>query len=159
MRTKHFHAKLDTAKPQDDKRSENKGRSKKLPKRDSRVIERNIKNLRLHDDPHFSTVKLQAVCKLQEKCPLQTFCCALKAMHYEFLNMRQKGLMSSKDPKDCVAFARRPVRLFGSNLQVEHMNFCYDVSFYHKLNPFKEAIAPQKKIYEKEGRPTHHFKE
>ena len=54
--------------------------------------------------------------------------------------------MNKNDHKLRVAFAKKCIRIVGSDLWLKRVSFYYDgVSFYHKQNPFSEAVAPKSK--------------
>ena len=63
-------------------------------------------------------------------------------MDYRFLNTSQKGLLSQKDHKLRIKFAKKAMKKVGSELWVKRLSFYYDgVSFYHKHNPFSDATT------------------
>ena len=149
-RTINYHAKIPTNDEIVDRRHTNKGRPKKLSERDCRHIKNTVINLRKRDTPNFSAVKLQNLCGLQRQCSTRTIHRALKKMDFHYVNTRQKGLTSKKDHKLRVTFASKAIKKVGPDLWLKRISFYYDgVSFYHKLNPFNEAIAPKSKIWRK----------
>ena len=150
IRTINYHAKLSTQDETVDHRHKNEGRPRQLTERDCRHISNTVTNLRQFDNPNFSAVKIHNVCGLQRQCSTQTIRRALKKMDFRYLNTRQKGLMNKKDHKLRVLFAKKAVKKVGADLWLKRLSFYYDgVSFYHKQNPFNDAIAPKSKIWRK----------
>jgi len=151
-RTIRYHTKLDTTDETVDHRQFNSGRPRILKERDLRRMKAKVKNLRKFDDPNFSAVKLREVCDLTH-CSMRTVHRALKNdLGVQYLNTRQKGILSDKDRKLRVDFCKRCLRLVGDKLWLEGISFYYDgVSFYHKNNPFSDAVAPKAKIWRKRG--------
>ena len=109
-----------------------------------------LSNLRNVNNPNFTTVKLQKVSGLDSKCSTRTIHRALYSMNYFSLNTRQKGIMTEKDKKLRVKFCKNCLKLVGSELWLQRIRFYYDgVTFYHKSDPFSEAIQPKAKIWRK----------
>ena len=151
-RTVSCHAKLCAKDETVNKRKNNKGRPRKLLARDCRKIKLTVQNLRVHDNPNFSASKLHSVTGLQAQCSTRTINRELKRMKFQYLNTRQKGIMNGNDHKLRLAFARKCIRKIGPELWLSRVTMYYDgVSFYHKVNPFNEAIAPREKIWRARG--------
>ena len=73
-------------------------------------------------------------------------------MKVHWLNTRQKGVMTTKDFKMRKDFAKKCIRKIGPELWLSRVSMYYDgVSFYHKANPYGEAILPRKRIWRKRG--------
>jgi len=90
------------------------------------------------------------MCGLETQCSTRTVNRAVQDMGYHYLNTRQKGLMSKKDHSIRVEFARKCAETVGPDLWLSKVSMYYDgVAFYHKKNPFDQAISPKKKIWRK----------
>ena len=149
-RTIAYHAKLDQSSETTDRRHNNPGRPRKLNDRDCRRIRSKVVALRSFDSCNFSAVKLKKVCDLDNVCSTRTVARIMKDAGYHFLNTRQKGLMNKKDHKLRVQFAKKAIEQIGPSLWVERLSFFYDgVTFYHKTNPYGEAVAPKAKLWRK----------
>jgi len=150
-RTLSYHANIKLNENKIDKRKYNKGRPSKLSERDRRKIKRCIEAIRQYEqDPNFSIGRVQVMCGLETQCSTRTVNRAVQDMGYHYLNTRQKGLMSKKDHSIRVEFARKCAETVGPDLWLSKVSMYYDgVAFYHKKNPFDQAISPKKKIWRK----------
>ena len=148
--TIRYHAKLNAVDETGDRRKSNPGRPRILKVHDIRQLSRKVKQLRTFDDANFSAVKLRNLCGLPP-CSMRTVHRAMRRdLNLRFLNTRQKGILSDADRKLRVAFCKDCVRRVGDKLWLEKMSFYYDgVSFYHKSNPFAEAVTTKAKIWRK----------
>ena len=148
--TIRYHAKLNAVDETGDRRKSNPGRPRILKVHDIRQLSRKVKQLRTFDDANFSAVKLRNLCGLPP-CSMRTVHRAMRRdLNLRFLNTRQKGILSDADRKLRVAFCKDCVRRVGDKLWLEKISFYYDgVSFYHKSNPFAEAVTTKAKIWRK----------
>ena len=122
------------------------GRPKKLCARDERLIEVNIKRLRVNEGT-FSLKTLRAECSLHH-VSLHTLNRCLKRMRYKFCEARRKGVLSVKDCSARVKFARQVLKRYPAELWTRDVCFYLDgVSFWHKTNPVMQAKTPQGKIW------------
>lgn len=146
-RTVAYHAKKDPADETEDLRKKNQGRPRKMSDADVRRLRRKIATLRESDDPNFTAVKLQNVCDLSF-VSTKTIHRRLKENNYQYLNTRQKGILTDDDRRKRVEFCRKCERLVGDDLWLKAISFYYDgVNFYHKNNPFSDAVAPGAKVW------------
>ena len=69
-------------------------------------------------------------------------------LHY--LQARKKGLMSEKDERDCLQFAKKMKRDYPLHVWTNSVAFYLDgVSYYHKINPSDQARAPSGCVWRK----------
>ena len=133
-----------------DKRKSNPGRPRKLSLADIRFLKRKIVQLRDNEDVNFSAVELQNVCGF-ENMSTKTIHRALRKNNLFYLNTRQKGILTAADRKKRVNFCKRCVSMVGdrlSELWSKSISFYYDgVNFYHKSNPFSDAVSPKSKVW------------
>ncbi len=74
----------------------------------------------------------------------------LNAHGYFYLQSRKKGLMTQKDLKNRVRFARKMQRDYSANVWTREIGFYLDgVSFAYKRNPLDQAKAPEGRIWRK----------
>ena len=152
-RTISYHANKPISQEFADRRKYNKGRPRKLGASDVRDLKIKLSNLRKVDNPNFTAVKLQKGSGLDSKCSTRTIHRALYSMNYFSLNTRQKGIMTEKDKKFRVKFCKNCLKLVESELWLQRISFYYDgVTFYHKSDPFSEAIQPTAKIWRKRSK-------
>ena len=122
------------------------GRPKKLCARDERLIEVNIKRLRVSEGT-FSLKTLRAECSLHH-VSLHTLNRCFKRIRYKFCEARRKGVPSVKDCSARVKFERQVLKHYPAELWTRDVCFYLDgVSFWHKINPVMQAKTPQGKIW------------
>jgi len=149
-RTLSYHANLVTTGNQVDKRKFNKGRPRKLNARDRRKLKLCIDSIRQYDNPNFTMGRLQNLSGLQNDCSSRTITRAVHEMGIHYLNTRQKGLMSRQDHTLRLAFARKCIDKYGPEIWTSRVSMYYDaVAFYHKVDPYSQAISPKKKVWRK----------
>ena len=145
-----YHAKKPIADDPVDKRKSNRGRPRKLSAADVRLLRRKVVQLRQNEDVNFSAVKLQQLCEL-EHVSIKTIHRTLRENNLHYLNTRQKGILTTADRKKRVDFCNRCISMVGdklSELWSKSISFYYDgVNFYHKKNPFSDAVAPKAKVW------------
>ena len=155
-RTVAYHAKKDPRDENEDHRKNNPGRPRKTTKADDRHLLRKVKSLREKDDKNFTAVKLQNVCGLTS-VSTKTIHRRLHENNYHYLNTRQKGILTDDDRRKRVRFCRKCQQLVGNKLWLEAISFYYDgVNFYHKSNPFSDAVAPRAKIWRQSSEGLKH---
>lgn len=146
-RTVAYHAKKDPSDETEDLRKKNRGRPRKMTCTDVRRLRRKVKTLRESDDPNFTAVKLQNVCDLSF-VSTKTIHRQLKEIGYQYLNTRQKGILTDEDRRKRTDFCKKCEQLVGDDLWIKAISFYYDgVNFYHKNNPFSDAVAPKAKVW------------
>ena len=152
-RTLNHHSKLPlTGELPFDKRHNNKGRPTKLNDRDRRQLKSSIAKLRLFDTPSFTIKRLQYCAGLHGKCSTRTINRELKKMKYNWLDTRPKGVMTQKDFSIRRKWAKKCIRKYGKGTWINRISMFYDgVNFYHKTNPYADAIAPKKKAWRTRG--------
>lgn len=143
--TLYRHAKvpLDGNEPHD-KRTLNKGRPALISERDNRLMKLQIKRLREFEGT-FSSMRLQAsIPSLAMTVSNATFRRALRKMSYRCRRTRRKGVLSWKDLKRRLKFARKIRRLnLGFKFWTEGISFYLDaVGFVYKKNPMDQARTP-----------------
>ena len=145
--TVDYHAKKDPADETEDRRKKNPGRPRKMNTTDVRRLKRKVTTLRQSDDPNFTAVKLQKVCDLSH-VSTKTIHRRLNETGYQYLNTRQKGILTEDDRRKRTEFCRKCQTLVGDDLWFKAISFYYDgVNFYHKNNPFSDAVAPRAKVW------------
>jgi len=113
-----------------------------------RRLKNTVESIRKFDTVNFSAVKIAKVCKFNEICCDQTVRRRMEDLGFHYLNTRQKGIMSQDDHKIRVDFAKHCLRVENDKLWLERISFYYDgVAFYHKKDPYSEAIAPNAKVW------------
>ena len=139
--TLYRHAKKTLDADEQDGRSHNQGRPRKVTARTQRMIKRQIKALRKSVGT-FSTPLLQTSCGLTDEMSNSTFRRALKKLGYNWRNTRRKGKLLPRDLKRRVEFCRKMDRLAlntpdfwcqGIALYVDAVGFEY------KSNPYEHA--------------------
>ena len=85
----------------------------------------------------------------------RTFSRHLNLLGYRFLQARKKGLLTEKDRKRRLSFARKTKRLClgpNANFWCDEVAFCLDgVSFVHKYYPFNAAMTPKSRVWRKKS--------
>ena len=71
---------------------------------------------------------------------------------FKYLQTRRKGLLSGKDLKRRVQYARNMMINHPENVWTKHVCFYLDASsFVHKINPFSQARAPGTRNWRKKN--------
>lgn len=124
-----------------------KGRPRKLSTRQGRTIIRALYKLR-KTEGNFTVKRIMREAGLSEgEVSVRTVSRFLNRKGYYSLVARKKGLMTDRDRKLRIAFARRMKKDFPENVWTNHVSFYLDgVSFVHKTRPLDQAIAPRGKI-------------
>ena len=146
-----YHANIVTGKEKiEDQWKFNKGRPRLFNDRHSHHLKNTLNSLRQFDLPNFSTVKLSTVCQLNEICSVKTVRQCLKELGYHYLNTCQKGIITKSDKWLRRDFAKKCSNV--EELWKERISFYYDAAtFYHKWDPYSEAVAPNSKIWRLDG--------
>jgi hypothetical protein len=104
LRSIYRHAKRTDKVDRHDGRHNNKGRPRKLSVRDERAIVRTLKSLR-SETSSFTAPRIQQEAELEHVCT-RTVRRVLQKHGYRYLQSRKKGLLSLKDKKLRLKFAK-----------------------------------------------------
>ena len=145
LRSIHRHCKKSVR--QFDRRSENKGRPAKLSARDERTVIRSLRSLRT-ERSSFTANKVQEVTGLRHVSN-RTIRRCLNKHGYHYRQSRKKGLVSEKDKKRRLQFARKWVKE-STTFWTDEVGFYFDgVSFAHKFHPYGEARSASSMAWRK----------
>ena len=123
-----------------DGRKFNKGPPRKLDVRDERKMLRAVTNLR-KTQGSFTVKEIRIEAGL-EHVSTRTVNRCLNNNKYRYLKSRRKGLLSPKDKKKRLVFAKKTLRLLNDDFWRNGISFYLDgVSFAHKFNPLSSARA------------------
>ena len=126
------------------------GRTKKLSERDKRTILRQIRLLR-REDGNWTIKRLMESSNVTHVSQ-RTVTRLLHQNGYKYLQARKKGLLSEKDKKDRVKFARKMLKNHDKDVWKNDIAFYLDgVSFAYKRNPQDQAKVPKGRIWRKES--------
>ena len=127
-------------------------RPMKLSARQQRVILRTLPKLR-EQNPSFSIRELMLESGI--KCNTISGRTVIRFLHkhkYFLLQTRNKGLMTKKDLRRRVAFAKEMESRYNPNVWTEGVAFYSDgTAFAFKTNPLDQAKAPKGRIWRKLG--------
>lgn len=122
----------------------------KLSERQQRQLIRAISVLRDRQG-NFTCKRLMEEAGIErEQVSERTVCRYLNAHGYFYLQSRKKGLMTRKDLKNRVRFARKMQREYSANVWTSQIGFYLDgTSIAYKRNPLDQAKAPEARIWRK----------
>jgi transposase len=131
------------------------GRPNKIDARTSRILVRSLKKCRKHN-VNFDVKSLVKESGLSlQLASRRTFSRHLNLLGYRFLQARKKGLLTDKDRKRRLKFARKTKRLClreNAHFWRDEVAFYLDgVSFVHKYNPFNAAVTPKSRVWRKKS--------
>ena len=128
------------------------GRPRKINQRTERKIIRAIPKLRLKEGT-FSVKRLLHFAGVTHlNVSVRTVQRMLNRNGFFFLQARKKGLMSSKDLRERVKFARKIKTQYNASIWKKGIAFYLDgTSFVHKMNPLDQARAPKTRIWRKKS--------
>ena len=127
------------------------GRPGKLDARKKRILLREIPKLRKSEGKFTVKRLMQQAGVSARDVSFRTVQRFLHSQGYKYLQARQKGLLTYKDLKKRLRFARKIKREYDDSLWTERIAFFLDaVSFIHKFNPADQARAPRGRIWRKE---------
>ena len=108
--------------------------------RDERRIERSIQRLR-REEGNFTARRILLELNMKvTTISVRTMQRHLKRMGYRYVQARKKGILTTKDCKGRLAFARKMKKNYRKQFWTEDVCFYLDgVSFYHKYNPLDQA--------------------
>ena len=120
-----------------DRRHHNKGRPRLLDARADRRVVQAVKSLRESEGPSFSADQVREEADLRDVATRRTVSYALHRNGYKKRQLRKKGLLTAKDRRLRVKYARevqrdRPADYWKNGICM----FLDGVSFVHKTNPF-----------------------
>ena len=119
-------------------RKANKGGTPKMTKHDERLLLCTIKRLR-NANTSFTVQILRNEAGLKH-VSTRTVNRYLNKHKYKYLQSRKKGLLTAKDKKKRLQFARKGMRLLAENFWRDGIQLYFDgVSFAHKISPFNDA--------------------
>ena len=126
------------------------GRPRKLSLREERRILRTLSSLR-HEEGNFTSIRLMARAGISPKhVSNRTIRRFLQRESYYFLKARKKGLLSEKDLKERLKFAKNIRKDYPKDVWKDNVAFYLDcVSFWYKRNPADQASAPHDRIWRK----------
>ena len=135
------------------KKKSNAGRKKLLSARDRRRVMRTFQELR-RKNANFSSKKIQLHAGLTCSCSNRTIRRCLNAHQFFYLQPRKKGLLTEKDLKNRVRFAKdlKKSKLTSIEFWTKRIAFYFDgTGFIHKTHPADQATAPRGKIWRQKG--------
>ena len=126
------------------------GRPRKIDERKGRLLIRALYKLR-KTEGNFTVKRIITEAGLsQSDVSERTVSRFLNKQGFHFLVSRKKGLITERDMKLRVKFARRMKRDYPQNVWTRRVAFYLDgVSFVHKTRPLDQATAPKGKIWRK----------
>ena len=125
------------------------GRSSKIDQRGTRTLIRTIEKMR-KNNVNFSVTQLAVASGLNHLASRRTFSRYLNEQGYKFLTTRKKDLLSEKDRRLRLQYARRMKRTLKDvpEFWTKDVAFYLDaVSFVHKSNPLSKATQPKSRVW------------
>ena len=143
------------AKPTEEKVFRPRGRARKLTERQERQVIRALFKLR-QTEGNFTTKRIMQLAGISETLvSTKTIHRILHRHGFHYLQARKKGLLTPKDLKERVKFAKRIRRDYTDALWTDEIAFYLDgTGFAHKRNPFEQARAPRARIWRKKSEGT-----
>jgi transposase len=131
------------------RKKKKRGRRNLLSERDQRKLARSISQLRL-ESPNFSAMEVVQRSGIScTKAKYTTFLGYLKKLGYGFRQTRRKGVLTDRDYKKRLGYARKMQKM-KSDFWIKDVAFYLDgVSFIYKRNPLGEALKPKNKLWRK----------
>ena len=143
-----MHAKLPICSAHKDLQHNNKGQPRLLTERDQRSIVRAISSL--HEaEGSFSVKRLRLEAGIDKRISDCTVRRCLNELGYKYLqSRRRKGLMSRKDTKIHLRYARKVERLLPNDFWTNGISFYLNgTSFMHKCNPYDQAKSRRSMVW------------
>jgi len=148
-RSIYRHARKSEDTSLEDRRKHNKGRPRILSVREERLIIRTLMNLRRHR-ASFTAKRIQEEAGLQH-VSIRTIQRVLHRHGYKYKQSRKKGLLSCKDKKRRLQFAKDNKEK-AADFWTKHITFYFDgVGFAHRSNPYEEARTVSSMAWRKPG--------
>ena len=128
----------------------NPGRPRKVDQRSVRVLIRNLKNSR-KINANVTVNSIVGNSGLSAFASRRTFSRVLNEEGYKFRQARKKGLVTEKDRRLRMKYARN-MKHHGVSFWTEELSFFLDgVSFVHKYNPLETACTAQSRVWRKKS--------
>ena len=131
-----------------------KGRPRKISPRNTRKLLRTLKTLR-STNQNITVEKVVTSSGLDfNTASRRTFSRCLNLNGYAYLQARKKGLITEKDCKLRLQFARKMKKKLQENpdfFKDEVAFFLDGVSFVHKYNPYSDAVVAKSRVWRKKG--------
>ncbi len=122
------------------------GRPRKISDRQQRKMLRLVKTLR-RQDPNWTVRRLMERADIMH-VSRRTVTRLLNANGYKYLQARKKGLLSERDRKLRVKFAKHMIKDYPKDVWQTTIAFYFDaVGFIYKRNPCDQALAPSGKVW------------
>ncbi len=122
------------------------GRPKKLTDWDETRLIRLIKKLR-EQNPNWTIKTLMDQADLRN-VSVRTIRRLLNRKRYFYLQARKKGLLTTKDRKKRVEFAKRVLRDYAEDIWTQKIAFYLNgVGFIYKRNPADQSLAPSGRVW------------
>ena len=122
------------------------GRPPIMSRRDKKRFIRTFQKLR-NENPNVTVLDVAKECRVVN-VSYRTLVRVMNENGYKSLRPRQKGLLSSKDRKRRVRFARNALTQYDPEFWANDVLLYLDgVSFVHKHNPYNDALTPRGKIW------------
>ena len=122
------------------------GRPPKLSVRDGRKIVRLVKTLR-GQEPNWTVKRMMARADVKD-VSRRTVSRFLNKKGYNYLQARKKGLLSERDKKTRLNFAKKMLREHHFDVWTNEIAFYLDgVGFIYKRNPLDQSLAPRGRVW------------
>ena len=133
-------------------KSKRVGRPKRINERMERLLLRTLTKLR-EQNVNFTVEELINECDIDPSTvSRRTVSRYLNKWGYRYLQARKKELLSEKDKRNRIIYARRMKKVLHEHqdFYANHIAFYLDgVSFVHKHNPFDVAVQPNMRVWRK----------
>lgn len=128
------------------------GRPRKLDVRDERQLIRQISRVRT-EEGNFSVPRLMQYAGIEsKKVTVKTVRRVLNRHKYLYLPCRRKGVMTQKDLRKRVNFAKENLKKRNKEFWTRSVAFYFDgISFYYKRNPLDQARTPTGRNWRKKS--------
>ena len=135
-----------------DKRKGNKGRPKVLTLRDERNILRQIPKLRRSMQGNFTLKDVRTGAGVREDVCDMTVSRVLHKEGYHLRRARRKGILTEKDVRIRLKFARHAKKALAQDIWSKEISFYLDgAGFAHKYNPCENARATKSMTWRKKN--------
>ena len=122
------------------------GRPPIMSRRDKKQFLRTFQKLR-NENPNVTVLDVAKECRIVN-VSYRTLVRVMNKNGYKSLRPRQKGILSVKDRKRRVRFARNALKNYEHEFWTNDVLLYLDgVSFVHKHNPYNDALTPRGKIW------------
>lgn len=133
-----------------DKRQRNKGGPKVLSQRDERRIVNEVPKLRKDTQGNFTLDDIRKASNVDEGISDSTVSRVLHRQGYALRNKRRKGILTEKDTKLRLKFAKHAKNILAEDIWCKEICFYLDgAGFTHKTNPCQNARRRNRKAWRK----------